>query len=411
MHKGVNGWFDDVRSFRLASVVAVFIVLAGFVIQYLAGGQGVPAFVWPWNFLFLVVFAVLLFLLGITCRHRAPVVWLGGIPLGLSLIFALAFLSLLGGVIPQDVAVTGDLLDRFGLRRIFSSWPFLLIVLLFLCNLGLSVVWKTIPFRLSNLQFMLFHGGFWIALACGLAGASDLQRLVLPVYEGSASSQAYVSQEKRTQQLPFSVYLDDFSIEEYSPQIVLYDPAHDRVIPGKIKGASDVGKGFRSEWPGLSITVLEYLPHALPSKDGTPLAADAKRGIAYAKVRISAGGYSAERWLNTGSPSIKPEVVQLDHLFLAMFPGSPKDFRSDVVLRNNSGGSRPAVLQVNKPVAFEGWKLYQMGYDEQAGRWSELSLIEAVRDPWLPAVYCGFFMIMAGNALFFWKGMKKGEAL
>ena len=58
----------------------------------------------------------------------------------------------------------------------------------------------------------------------------------------------------------------------------------------------------------------------------------------------------------------------------------------------------------------QGWKLYQAGYDESAGRWSTLSLVEAVRDPWLPSVYVGFFMIMAGNVLFFWKGVKKMEA-
>jgi hypothetical protein len=51
-----------------------------------------------------------------------------------------------------------------------------------------------------------------------------------------------------------------------------------------------------------------------------------------------------------------------------------------------------------------------MGYDEKAGRWSTMSLVEAVNDPWLPAVYCGFFMIMAGNLLYFWKGVKKMEA-
>jgi len=69
-----------------------------------------------------------------------------------------------------------------------------------------------------------------------------------------------------------------------------------------------------------------------------------------------------------------------------------------------------ANLEVNKPVNFKGWKIYQMGYDEQSGKFSTLSLIEAIRDPWLPAVYLGFFMILAANALFFWNGIKKSGA-
>lgn len=411
MREDVKGWLGGERNFRLASAVTVLAVLAGFTIQYALGGEGLPMLFWPLNALFILVLAALLFLLGTAFRQNAFVSWLGGIPLGLSLIFALVFLSLIGGFVQQGVASGDAVLDRLGMNRIFSGWPFLFVVLLFLCNLGLSVVWKTIPFRISNLQFMLFHGGFWIALACGLAGASDLQRLIIPVYEGRASSQGFIPQENRMVQLPFSVYLDDFSIEEYTPRIVLYDPENDRVLTGKAEGTAEVGKGFRSEWPGFSVTVLDYLPNALPGPDGTPRQADEKHGIPYARVRIAAGEIHSDHWLNTGSPSIKPGVVQIERYFLVMFPGTPRVFRSGVVLKGSGGSSTAAELEVNKPVSFEGWKLYQMGYDEKAGRWSELSLIEAVRDPWLPVVYFGFFMIMVGNALFFWKGMKQGEIL
>ena len=52
-----------------------------------------------------------------------------------------------------------------------------------------------------------------------------------------------------------------------------------------------------------------------------------------------------------------------------------------------------------------------MGYDEKSGKWSELSLVEGVRDPWLPVVYVGFFMILAGNTLFFWKGIRKKQLI
>ncbi|KUL21397.1 cytochrome c biogenesis protein ResB [Chlorobium limicola] len=406
MSKVMNGWSGDIRSYRLSSLVTVCIAAAGFVLQYIAQGQGVGMLSWPFNALFLAVFAAFIVLLGAGFRTNGFVLWLGGIPFGLSLIFAIAFLSLLGGVIPQGISSGSILSERLGLSRIFSGWPFSLVVFFFLCNLGLSVVWKIIPFRLANLQFMLFHGGFWIALASGLAGASDLQRVIIPVYEGHENSRAYIPQENRIVQLPFSVYLDDFSIEEYAPQIVLYDPDNDRVMQGEVTGGTEVSKGYRAVWPGFAVTVQDYLPHALPDSSGIPRPAEGEKGIPYAKIRITSGGKSIERWLNTGSPFIKPGVVQLDRFYLVMFPGSPKVFRSGVVL-SGSSGRRIAELEVNKPVTYEGWKLYQMGYDEKAGRWSQLSLIEAVSDPWLPAVYCGFFMIMAGNAMFFWKGMKR----
>ena len=114
--------------------------------------------------------------------------------------------------------------------------------------------------------------------------------------------------------------------------------------------------------------------------------------------------------VSTGSPLLKPDAAQLDGLYLIMMPGTPKSFRSAVTVQDEKGHETMANLEVNHPVSFMGWKLYQMGYDEKAGRWSKLSLIEVIHDPWLPAVYLGFFMIMAANILFFWSGIKRTEA-
>ena len=35
------------------------------------------------------------------------------------------------------------------------------------------------------------------------------------------------------------------------------------------------------------------------------------------------------------------------------------------------------------------------------GKWSNLSVFELVRDPWLPAVYFGIYMILMGAVLMF----------
>jgi hypothetical protein len=56
---------------------------------------------------------------------------------------------------------------------------------------------------------------------------------------------------------------------------------------------------------------------------------------------------------------------------------------------------------VNKPLNVMGWKIYQLDYDKEKGRWSELSVFQLVRDPWLPAVYVGLFMMSAGAVFMF----------
>jgi cytochrome c biogenesis protein ResB len=63
---------------------------------------------------------------------------------------------------------------------------------------------------------------------------------------------------------------------------------------------------------------------------------------------------------------------------------------------------------VNKPFSIDGWKIYQLNYDTTMGRWSEISVLELVRDPWLPVVYTGIAMMLLGAlCMFFMVNTKK----
>lgn len=50
----------------------------------------------------------------------------------------------------------------------------------------------------------------------------------------------------------------------------------------------------------------------------------------------------------------------------------------------------------------DGWKIYQYSYDTRMGKDNEISIFQLVKDPWLPLVYAGIFMMLAG-AFFAWK--------
>ena len=58
-------------------------------------------------------------------------------------------------------------------------------------------------------------------------------------------------------------------------------------------------------------------------------------------------------------------------------------------------------IDVNKPAEVDGWKIYQYGYDTAAGPQSQISIFEFVRDPWLPLVYIGIGMMLAGALCMF----------
>ena len=77
---------------------------------------------------------------------------------------------------------------------------------------------------------------------------------------------------------------------------------------------------------------------------------------------------------------------------------SPKlSYMSDVTVRNKSDLIRHDTIRVNKPLSVRGWKIYQYDYEESKdGDMGDISIFELVRDPWLPYVYLGIFMMLAG---------------
>ena len=66
-----------------------------------------------------------------------------------------------------------------------------------------------------------------------------------------------------------------------------------------------------------------------------------------------------------------------------------------------TGKNIETTVDVNKPYEVDGWKIYQYGYDTQMGAKSQISILELVSDPWLPLVYTGIYMMLAGAVCMF----------
>ena len=76
--------------------------------------------------------------------------------------------------------------------------------------------------------------------------------------------------------------------------------------------------------------------------------------------------------------------------------GMPRRFASDITVRTPDGKSIGGTAEVNRPLKAGGWKIYQYGYDTMRGPESRYSVFMLVKDPWLPGVYAGIFMMLAG---------------
>ena len=105
-----------------------------------------------------------------------------------------------------------------------------------------------------------------------------------------------------------------------------------------------------------------------------------------------------------------PLAIELQEFIMETYDdGSPRRFASKIEILTQEGKKYQATVDVNKPAEVEGWKIYQYGYDTQAGAQSNISILELVSDPWLPYVYIGIFLMLGGGLLMFITGMRRKE--
>ena len=95
-----------------------------------------------------------------------------------------------------------------------------------------------------------------------------------------------------------------------------------------------------------------------------------------------------------------PITIELKEFVMETYDdGKPKRFASDIQIQTKTGKNIRTTVEVNKPAEVDGWKIYQYGYDTQMGAMSQYSILELVSDPWLPLVYTGIYIMLAGALL------------
>lgn len=331
---------------------------------------------------------------------------IGGVPMAVLSVLSMAILSVPGAIWPQG-AQAPDWAHRLGFDHVFTSFPMAAAIALVLANLASSTARRLFLWRVAEVRFVLLHAGLMVAIGAALVGGSQLERVRVPLEEGAAESRVGVLDGRRYE-LPFGIRLRGFRLETFPPTFALASAPEDpkenwRVAPG----AELLGPGTVEELGGYRIEVLDYIARAgvvagIPrpfSQDGAGPAV---------RVRVGREGVPPmEAWLHAATTFGEELFVQLapDRVLLLAVP-RPRKFESLVTLRSADGTTREAMLEVNAPVSIDGWKLYQLDYDESQGAASRVSVIEAIRDPAYPLVLFGCMMTLLGVLWFFWDAAK-----
>jgi len=299
--------------------------------------------------------------------------------------------TLIMGCIPQ----TQNESRLWGIDRMLCFWPFVLTYIMLTLILAQVVIKRLVRFHLSDIPFMLNHAGLLIAMVCATLGSADMQRVRMTILDAYPEWRA-VDEDNGIHDLPFSIRLKKFTIEEYPPQLVVTDNETGRPMTDEfivIDSNSSVG-----HLNNLDFMVDQYLEYASPRLTETDVDYHSwKLSGAVTAVRVKTSLDGIEGWVSSGSYLFPAQTLKLNgEVSLTMLPREPKSYVSEVEITTRSGKDTLATIEVNKPVTVDGWKIYQLDYDQSKGRWSEVSVLELVRDPWLIFVYIGIGMMVVG---------------
>ena len=322
------------------------------------------------------------------------------------------------GLTPQVApteSLSGGLIARLGFNQMTTSWPFMLLFLYMLTVLGLVTLRRLSRFRPKDIPFTLNHAGLFITLWAAILGNGDLRRLRMPVTEGAAEWRA-TDETGGLVELPLAIELKSFTIDEYPPKLMVIDNTTGKALPeGQPANLLVEEAPLTGDLLDWTLEVTGFIPMAacVADKDTVNFVGFQTEGATsalYVKALNRKDGSRREGWVSSGNYMFPYVTLPLDTGTVLVMPErEPKRFASEVTVYTQDKQKKDALIEVNKPFSVAGWKIYQLSYDETKGKWSETSIFELVRDPWLPVVYAGIMMLLAGSVCLFVYAPKRKE--
>ena len=390
--------------YKESFIITFIIVLSGFVIEYLSGGKGVVLPGFPYNFYILVGFMVYI-IATYKLLPKATIRTLTDIPMTVASISGFTLLVLLMGFLKQDDTAVSPFVRNLGLSHINRSWPYMLSAILLLYILGLVTLKRLNRFTWRNVAFFFNHFGLWLVIAAASLGTGDFIRFSMPIDSGEISNLG-VTADNTFVKTPFTIKLNKFTIKTYPSELVLFDPSNRMILNNDAQDYS-VAQGKVFKHNNLEIKILQYLTNAQKTQNGFVAAADSIHGQYAALIQVTGKGINKKGWISSGNYQTPATVMNISHHIAATLNMPPeKEYISNISIIDKDTTINNIDIKVNKPYKYKGFKIYQQSYDESKGRWATTSVLELVRDPWLPVVYSGFIMLIVGSIFMFWLGKK-----
>lgn len=255
--------------------------------------------------------------------------------------------------------------------------------------------------RWKEIGFFLNHAGLFVTLWAAILGSGDLCRLRMNASLDTPEWRA-TDEQNRLVELPLAIELKSFRIETYPPKLMVIDNVTGQALPEGQPAHCVAEARASADLLDWEVRVSRSLPMAacVMSADTVNFVEFHSEGATtavYVEAENRKNGSRQKGWVSCGNFRFPYVTLALDTARSVVMPElEPRRFVSEVRIYTQDKQTYSAAIEVNKPFNLNGWKIYQLSYDERMGAWSRTSVFELVRDPWLPMVFFGIGMMLAG---------------
>lgn len=365
------------KYYTRALMMTLSLSVSGFLIQLI--WQSAPtAWAFPLNIMFLMLLVVVCIILTFYYNSSRLYRFFTHSDTSLGVMSGFLFLLILLGVTPQlPVYEIPDGLSSVAIfyRKLTTSFPFCLNLLLILFIVLLVILKQKPRWSFRYLSFQINHIGLWLALTAGFMGAADRQEYKI-LLEPERLNQDGFTLRGQAERLPFSFMINDFSIERYPDQLLLLDKPHGTIIEKactefvRKEGECRIGEKqltiLRAEESGVEFTYDNAPSAVLLTQD-------------------------------------KPYFGMSDGDLLFWKPGKPRQYTSRLSIEYNNKVYQEEIA-VNFPIIIDNYYLYMESYEHKPGFAFPKILLRIVKDPWIQVAYAGLWLMMTGAVLLIMTG-------
>lgn len=395
--------------------ISIGMMVTGLLLQFNMGAVEWSLLSWPANFVVLVAFVLGAIMLYAVRSKVYALKFLATMYCAVPALVITSALTIIMGLTRQ-VADGQPAADWLGITRMLSFWPFVLLYVYVAVILSQVIIMQLFHFKWRKLPSLVSHMGLLITLLTATLGSADMQRMRMMVNKETPEWRVIDPSTGTMKELNIAIQLKEFTIDEYPPKLMFYDEVRGTMLPEGNPEVLLIDNAFKvGELQGWQIEVDEVLDEAQPvmNADSTSYVEWHQSGAVTAlhvKATMPDGSRCVSGWITSGSYMFPYQLLPVtQHQSIVMAEREPQRYLSSVEIVTESGKHEEADILVNQPYSIGGWKIYQLNYDTTRGKWSEISVLELVRDPWLPYVYVGIYLMIAGAVLLLFTAQKSRE--